>query len=140
MTEGINMGNQYMTVETAALAAADTPIPMVDRGGAVAVDRIVEAGRIRIKRAWVCFAADGAALGGGVAWVTLAGDGIGRSAIALPIGGYGGTLVTSDGEHISMFELKDLDIPVVAGSAITLNAEMNLDVGTASVIITLEIE
>ncbi len=134
------MGNQYISVETAVLAAADTPIEMLALGNIAAVDRIVEAGKTRIKRAWVCFAADGAAVGGGVGWVTLAGEGIGRSAVALPAGGYGGTLITTGGQSVILFELADLDIPVVSGSAITFNAQLNLDLGDVSVLITLEIE
>ena len=134
------MSRQYMTVETAALAAVDVEVAMVALGAEVAESRQVEAGKTRIRRAWVTVAADGAAVGGGVVWVRLSGAGIDQSEVKLPVGGYGGTLVTSDGEHARMYELTDLDIAVKAGSEITLNAQMNLDLGTAAVLVTLEIE
>lgn len=129
-----------MTVETAALAAVDTEVAMVALGAEAAESRAVEADKTRIRRAWVLVAADGVGVGGGVVWIRLSGAGIDQSEVKLPAGGYGGTLVTSDGEHAKLFELTDLDIKVKAGSDIAFNAQMNLDVGTVSVLITLEIE
>lgn len=134
------MARQYMTVETAGLVAADAEIAMVALGAEVAEDRQVESDKTRIRRAWICFAADGAAVGAGVAWVRLSGAGVNRNEVKLPAGGYGGTLITTGGQSVLMFELNNLDIPVKAGSQITFNAQMNLDLGTCSMLVTLEIE
>lgn len=136
----VGMSRQYMTLETAAMAAVDTEYPMVALGVEAAESRAVESGKVRIRRAWVCFTADGAGVGAGVAWIRLSGAGIDQSEVKLPVGGYGGTLVTSDGEHQTLFELTDLDIKVKAGSDIAFNAQMNIDLGTCAAIITLEIE
>ena len=133
------MGKQYMTVETAALAAADTEVAMVALGAEAAESRAVESNKTRITRAWVIMSADGAALGAGVAWMRLSGAGIDQSEVKLPVGGYGGTLITTGGQTAMLYELTDLDIAVKAGSDITFNAQMNLDMGTCSMLVTLEI-
>lgn len=129
-----------MTLETAALAAVDDEVAMVALGAEAAESRAVEAGKTRIRRAWVCLAADGAAVGAAVAWIRLSGAGIDQSEVKLPVGGYGGTLITTTGQQAQLFELSDLDIKVKAGSDIAFNAQMNLDLGTCAVLITLEIE
>lgn len=134
------MSRQYMTVEVADIAAVDTEYPMVALGAEAAESRAVEAGKTRIRRAWVLFSADGAGVGAGVGWVRLSGAGIDQSEVKLPLGGYGGTLVTSDGEHSRLYELTDLDIKVKAGSDIAFNAQMDLDLGTCAALVTLEIE
>ena len=136
----VGMSRQYMTLENAGMAAVDTEYPMVALGAEAAESRAVEATKTRIRRAWVCFAADGAGVGAGVAWIRLSGAGIDQSEVKLPIGGYGGTLVTTGGQTAMMYELTDLDIKVKAGSDIAFNAQMNLDLGTCAALITLEIE
>ncbi len=129
-----------MTVETAAVAVVDVEVAMVALGAEAAETRTVEAGKTRIRRAWVVGAADGAAVGAGVLWIRLSGAGIDQSEVKLPVGGYGGTLITTTGQQAQMFELSDLDIKVKGGSEITFNAQMNLDLGTCAVLITLELE
>lgn len=135
----VAMSRQYMTVENAGIAAVDTEYPMVALGATAAESRSVEAGKTKIIRAWVLLAADGAAVGAGVGWVRLSGAGINQSEVKLPLGGYGGTLVTTGGQQAQLFELKDLDIKVKAGSDIDLNAQVNLDLGTCAALVTLEI-
>ena len=136
----VGMSRQYMTVENAAIALVDTEYPMVALGVEAAESRSVEAGKTRIRRAWVVLAADGAAVGAGVGWIRLSGAGIDQSEVKLPVGGYGGTLITTGGQQAQIFELSDLDIKVKASSDIAFNAQVNLDLGTCAMLITLEIE
>lgn len=133
------MSRQYMTVENAAIALVDTEYPMVALGAEAAESRAVESGKTRIARAWVIFAADGAAVGAGVGWVRLSGAGIDQSEVKLPLGGYGGTIITTTGQQATVIELKDLDIKVKPGSDIAFNAQVNLDLGTCAALVTLEI-
>ncbi|MCK4393438.1 hypothetical protein KAX17_11085 [Candidatus Bipolaricaulota bacterium] len=134
------MARQYMTLETAAIAAVDTEYAMVSLGVVAAETRQVESGKSRIRRAWVLLTADGAALGAGVGWIRLSGPGINQSEVKLPLGGYGGSLVTTGGQQAQLFELNDLDIAVKGGSNIDVNAQVNLDIGTCSALVCLEIE
>ncbi len=134
------MSRQYMTLEHAAIAVVDTEYPMVALGAEAAESRSVEADKHRIRRAWVLLAADGAAVGAGVGWIRLSGAGIDQSEVKLPLGGYGGTLITTGGQTAILYELSDLDIKVKAGSDIAFNAQVNLDLGTCAALITLEIE
>lgn len=134
------MGRQYMTLENAAIALVDTEYPLVSLGAVPAETRQVESGKSRIRRAWVLLAADGAAVGAGVGWIRLSGPGINQSEVKLPLGGYGGTLITTGGQQAQLFELNDLDIAVKGGSNIDINAQVNLDLGTCSALVTLEIE
>ena len=134
------MARQYMTLEAADLAAADTEIDMVALGAVAAEDRTVEAGKTRIRRIFAIVAADGAAVGAGVIWIRLHGSGIDQSEVSLMVGGYGGTLITTGGQSFVMTELSDLDIKVKGGSDIQCGCQKNLDLGTAAVGITFEIE
>lgn len=136
----VGMARQYMTVEVADIALADTEYPMVALGVVAAESRAPEKDKTRIRRAWVILAADGAAVGAGVGWIRLSGAGIDGSEVKLPLGGYGGTLITTGGQTAVMYELSDLDIKVKSGSNIDFNAQINLDLGTCAALITLELE
>lgn len=134
------MGRQYLTLETAAVAAVDTEVELVALGASAAEERGVELGKTRIRRIVAFAAADGAAVGAGVIWIRLYGAGIDGNPPKLMIGGYGGTLVTTGGQAVVVMEWTDLDIKVKPGSDIQVGAEMNLDLGTVAVGVTIEIE
>jgi hypothetical protein len=129
-----------MTLETAALAAVDDEVELVALGATAAEDRGVESDKTRIRRIIAFAAADGAAVGAGVVWIRLYGSGIDGNPPKFMIGGYGGTLITTGGQSVVVMEWTDLDVKVRAGSDIQVGAEMNLDLGTVAVGVTIELE
>lgn len=129
-----------MTLETAALAAVDDEVELVALGATAAEDRGVESGKTRIRRIIAFVAADGAAVGAGVIWIRLYGAGIDGNPPKLMVGGYGGTLITTGGQSVVVMEWTDLDIKLKPGSDIQVGTEMNLDLGTVAVGVTIEIE
>lgn len=131
------MGKSYASRETAVLAAADTPVVVDTLGHVAAVPITVPAGRSRITKIIGAFAADGVAAGAAVIWITLSGNGVKDGEQTIMLGGIGGELVTSDIQAQASLAV-EVEIDILAGNQINIEAEKNVDVGDASVGVTLE--
>jgi len=125
---------QYQSREHAALAAADTLYELVDLGADAAVSKQALSGKI--VQIIAAFSSDGAALGAGVCWLKLSGTGIVGGEQNIMMAGSGGELVTSGIQTVAPMVL-DVDIPTKMNSDVKLEAQLNFDLGTASIGVTL---